>query len=114
MTVALDSFRRVLELGPDDPLPATLSVDQAAGCLGIGRGTAYEGVRDGSIPSVRIRRRILIPTDRLLALLESSPDQGQPSSDGADTAPVGVWSFSRREPSFLEDGTNHDEPENPL
>ena len=29
--------------------------------LGIGRTMAYEAVKDGSLPSFKIRRRILIP-----------------------------------------------------
>jgi excisionase family DNA binding protein len=41
--------------------PATLSVEQAAQRLGISRSTAYECVRNGSIPSLRFRRRIVIP-----------------------------------------------------
>jgi excisionase family DNA binding protein len=49
--------------------PLTLTVEQAAELLGISRGLAYEGVRAGDIPSVRIGRRILIPRGRLLELL---------------------------------------------
>ena len=48
----------------------TLTVEQAARYLGISRSTAYECVRNGSLPSLRFRRRIVIPTivvDRLLA-----------------------------------------------
>jgi excisionase family DNA binding protein len=41
--------------------PSTLSVEQAARRLGISRSTAYECVRNGSIPSLRFRRRIVIP-----------------------------------------------------
>lgn len=39
----------------------TLSVEQAARALGIGRGTAYQAVRAGDIPSIRIGRRIVVP-----------------------------------------------------
>ena len=56
--------------------PRTLTVEQAARLLGISRGLAYQGVRDGSLPSIRIGRRVLVPTARLLALLgeeETSP-----------------------------------------
>jgi excisionase family DNA binding protein len=38
-----------------------LSVEEAAAQLGIGRSLAYEAVRTGQIPSVRIGRRLLIP-----------------------------------------------------
>jgi excisionase family DNA binding protein len=40
---------------------ATLTVPEAARILGISRTTAYEAVRDGSLRSIRVRRRILIP-----------------------------------------------------
>ena len=35
------------------------TVEEAARLLGIGRSAAYEGVRTGQIPSIRIGRRIL-------------------------------------------------------
>ena len=49
--------------------PATLTVDQAAAILGIARSSAYEAVRRGDIPAVRVGRRVLVPRvglDRLL------------------------------------------------
>jgi excisionase family DNA binding protein len=45
--------------------PRTLSVEAAATLLGISRGLAYQGVQDGSIPSVRVGRRVLVPVARL-------------------------------------------------
>jgi excisionase family DNA binding protein len=54
---------------------ATLTVEETAALLGIGRGLAYEGVRDGSIPSIRIGDRILVPRARLMALLGEQADQ---------------------------------------
>lgn len=50
-------------------LPPTLTVERAAKVLGIGRSSAYEGVRSGEIPSIRVGRRVLVPTVRLLSLL---------------------------------------------
>lgn len=41
--------------------PLTLTVEQAAEVLGVGRSTAYELVRSGDIASVRLRRRIVVP-----------------------------------------------------
>ena len=55
--------------GTPRPAPQTLTVEQAARRLGISRSTAYECVRNGSLPSLRFRRRIVIPAviiDRLL------------------------------------------------
>ncbi len=40
---------------------ATLTVEETAKFLRIGRNSAYEGVRTGEIPSVRIGKRILVP-----------------------------------------------------
>ena len=48
----------------------TLTVDEAAKVLGIGRTSAYEGVRAGQIPSIRVGRRRLVPRAALLKLLE--------------------------------------------
>lgn len=48
----------------------TITVEQAGRELGISRGLAYEGVRTGAIPAVRVGRRYLVPRaalDRLLA-----------------------------------------------
>lgn len=49
----------------------TLTVDEAARMLGIGRGSAYEAVRRGDIPSIRVGRRLVVPRVALERLLES-------------------------------------------
>jgi excisionase family DNA binding protein len=49
---------------------ATLTVDEAAKLLGIARGTAYEAVRIGQLPSIKIGRRILVPKAALERLLQ--------------------------------------------
>lgn len=51
----------------------TVTVVEAAQLLGVSRMTAYSAVREGSIPSVRIGRRLLVPKaalERLLTLPE--------------------------------------------
>lgn len=48
----------------------TLTVDEAAKILGISRNLAYELVRLGQIPSVRLGRRIVVPRAALERLLE--------------------------------------------
>jgi excisionase family DNA binding protein len=48
----------------------TVTVDDVAARLGIGRNQAYEFVQQGKIPSIRLGRRWLIPRvalDRLLS-----------------------------------------------
>lgn len=48
----------------------TLSVAETAELLGISGWLVQQAVQDGSLPSVRVGRRILIPRARLLAWLE--------------------------------------------
>ena len=38
------------------PLPAVLTVEETAAVLRIGRSSAYDGVRRGDIPSIRVGR----------------------------------------------------------
>ncbi len=48
----------------------TLTVEQAAKVLGVGRNTAYQAVRAGELPAIRIGKRLVVPRqaiDRLLA-----------------------------------------------
>lgn len=48
---------------------STLTVEETALLLGIGRTAAYQAVQRGELPSVRIGRRCLIPVPKLLTLL---------------------------------------------
>lgn len=48
----------------------TVSVEEAAEMLGVSRGSAYNLVRVGDIPSVRLGRRIVVPVRRLRALID--------------------------------------------
>lgn len=50
----------------------TVSVTEAASVLGISRTLAYESVREGAIPSLRLRGRVVIPAPQLIALLEGN------------------------------------------
>lgn len=49
----------------------TLTVSEAARELGISRNSAYEAVRRGQIPSIRIGRRLLVPRSALERLLSA-------------------------------------------
>lgn len=44
-----------------DKKKQTLTVDEAARCLGIGRNSAYEAIARGEIPAVKIGKRLLVP-----------------------------------------------------
>lgn len=59
-----------IETNPPASECRTMSVTEAARILGISRTTAYECVRSGDLPSVRLGGRIVVPTqavERLLA-----------------------------------------------
>ena len=63
----------------------TVSVQEAARMLGIGRATAYEGVRTGVIPSVKVGRRLLVPRvalERMLAGVGEANGKGKEGTDG--------------------------------
>lgn len=56
----------------------TLTVEEAATPLGISRAFAYEAVNTGTIPSIRIGRRILVPKAALNRLVGADPPEPQP------------------------------------
>ena len=50
----------------------TVTVEEAAELLGVSRTSAYEYVRTGKLPAVRLGRRLLIPKVVITALLETT------------------------------------------
>ena len=59
-------------------LPRVLTVPEMARILRIGRGAAYDLVRSGSVPVIRVGRLMRIPRDGLLAWManEKPPVNG--------------------------------------
>ena len=57
----------------------TCSVEEAATALGVGRSTAYSAAHDGTLPVLKIRNRLLVPTAKLLAMLGCDDLDGQAS-----------------------------------
>jgi excisionase family DNA binding protein len=55
-------------------LPPTISVERAGEILGISRRSAYRAAAREEIPTLRVGRRLLVPTHRLLAMLGQSPE----------------------------------------
>lgn len=49
---------------------ATISVEQAAALLGIGRAGGYKAASTGELPTIRLGRRLVVPVARLLAMLD--------------------------------------------
>lgn len=58
----------------------TITVEEAASLLGIGRSAAYEAARRGQLPTRRLGRRLLVPVPALLEWLGASAprEQGRP------------------------------------
>lgn len=57
----------------------TLTVEEAARVLGLGRSAAYSAAQRGDLPVLRIGRRLLVPTaalDRMLAGTTSPSQAG--------------------------------------
>ena len=48
---------------------ATITIEEAAVVLGIGRNQAYNAAASGDLPTLRFGRRILVPVPKLLALI---------------------------------------------
>ncbi|MDQ3784415.1 MAG: helix-turn-helix domain-containing protein [Actinomycetota bacterium] len=66
---------------PDASTRPTLEVEEAARILGLGRASAYIGVKNGDIPAIRVGKRLLVPTAalrRMLALDVESPAIEEP------------------------------------
>ncbi len=59
---------------------ATLTVEEAATLLGVGRVTVYEAIRRGEMPAIRLGKRILVPRAALQRMLEEG---NQPPAEAA-------------------------------
>jgi excisionase family DNA binding protein len=62
-TIALDDLEHRI----------TLTVEEVASLLGLGRTAAYEAARRGQIPSRRLGRRVVVPVPALLTWLGADP-----------------------------------------
>jgi excisionase family DNA binding protein len=47
-----------------------MPVDDVAEALGLSRAAAYQGVKTGEIPSIRIGRRVVVPTAAVRRMLQ--------------------------------------------
>ena len=50
-------------------LPALIGVEQACALLGISRSAGYRAAAGGDLPTIRLGRRLYVPTARLAALI---------------------------------------------
>lgn len=62
---AIRLFGRPLSCMTKNQRRLTVTVEEAGALLGVGRSTAYELVRSGDLPCIRLRRRIVVPVGRL-------------------------------------------------
>lgn len=53
----------------DETMPLLLTVSEAAELLGMSRRSCYRAVEADALPTMKVGRRILIPTARLLSQL---------------------------------------------
>jgi excisionase family DNA binding protein len=67
-------------IAPSQPVERlTYSVEEAARLLGISRNSAYEAVRRGELPTIRLGRRILVPRCRLDDMLGGATENARAS-----------------------------------
>lgn len=64
----------------DDRL--AVSVDEAARLLDISRDLAYDLIRRGELPAVKLGRRIVVPRRQLEVLLEEAIEEGSMGAPG--------------------------------
>ena len=55
---------------PDPATTPTMTVEETATVFGISRSTAYEAARAGEIRTIRVGRRLLVPTAWVRRTLE--------------------------------------------
>jgi excisionase family DNA binding protein len=56
----------------DQMTPKTVNVEEAGQILGIGRNSAYEAVRRGEIPVIKIGKLLRVPVVALERMLEEA------------------------------------------
>ncbi len=69
---------------PDPQLCPTVTVEQAATWLGLGRSSAYEAARRGELPVLRFGRLLRVPTAALRIMLGLDP--AFPGTDAEEPA----------------------------
>lgn len=67
VSIALDELRSG---------PPTVSVEIAAQHLGVSRAYGYRMAREGSLPTIKLGRRVRVPTTALLRMLEDRESLG--------------------------------------
>jgi excisionase family DNA binding protein len=53
---------------------ATISVLDAGAVLGLSKSTAYAAAHSGDLPTIRVGKRFLVPTEKLAEMLGLKPE----------------------------------------
>ena len=61
----------------------TTSIEDTARVLGVAKSSAYVAVANGEIPSIRVGRRLLVPTAALRRMLQLADAASNPQDDAA-------------------------------
>jgi excisionase family DNA binding protein len=59
----------------------TLTIEQAAAVLGVGRSVAYRAARSGELPTIRLGKRLLVPRQKLAAMLGETNENSDPAGN---------------------------------
>ena len=65
---------------PSPETQPTMTVEEAGKALGVSCATAYEAVRSGDLPSIRVGRRWLVPTAALRRMVLLDADIRGPAA----------------------------------
>lgn len=55
---------------PDPAVEPTMNVERVAAAFHISRAKAYEAVKTGDIPSIKLGRRLVVPTAAVRRMLQ--------------------------------------------
>jgi excisionase family DNA binding protein len=81
-----DTTRADTQAIPDPSSRPTITIDEAAALLGVCRASMYQAAREGQCPTVRIGRRILVPTApflRMIGAFDDGTETGPPTADAS-------------------------------
>jgi len=59
---------------PDPEVEPWLSIPEAGAIFDLGRAASYQAARRGEIPTIRLGKRLLVPTAKLRAMLGLSSE----------------------------------------
>jgi excisionase family DNA binding protein len=67
------------EHNEDETVRATMDLTEVAKVLGCSRTSAYRWAKNGTLPAIRLGRRVLVPRAAVDAMLHPAPPTPQPA-----------------------------------